>query len=66
MAQVILAPCKECGTLPEIDETYDTLRIVCPKCGNSTRQEYGDYYDEAFMWATYGNILSKEWNDKNA
>lgn len=56
-----LKPCK-CGGTPEIKETWDTLRICCPKCGKTTPVIFGDYYDEAFMFAAYGNRAVEEWN----
>ena len=56
-----LKPCK-CGGIPEIRETYDTLRICCPKCGKATPVMFGDYYDEGFMTATYMKIQVAEWS----
>lgn len=51
-----------CGGTPEIIEGYDTIKIVCQRCGKSTETILGDYYDEAFMLATYGDSIAREWN----
>lgn len=58
---VDLKPCS-CGCVPEIEETWDTLKIFCPNCGKTTPVFFGDYYDEAFMLATYGKQAAEEWN----
>ena len=51
-----------CGGTPEIFEGYDTIEIVCQNCGKSTKTIVGDYYDEAFMLAAYGDSIAYEWN----
>lgn len=61
MSDKILKLCN-CGGFPKIEETWDKLRIYCPKCGKTIPTIYGDYYDEAFMFATYGERAIKEWN----
>lgn len=58
---LILQPCKVCGTLPEIEEGYDTLEIKCPTCGRCV-YTVGDYYDEGFM-RDYEDTLIEEWNN---
>ena len=56
-----LKPCR-CGAIPKIEETYDTLQIVCKNCGEKGQVFVGDYYDEAFMMDTYGELAISEWN----
>lgn len=56
----VLKPCK-CGRIPEIVETFDTLQVIC-SCGECGEKFYGDYYDESFMFATYGGAAIEEWN----
>ena len=56
-----LKPCS-CGCVPEIEETWDTLKIFCPNCGKTTPVFCGDYYDEACMLATQGKKAAEEWN----
>ena len=51
-----------CGCVPEIAETWETLRVFCPNCAKTTHVFFGDYYDEAFMLATYGKQAAEEWN----
>lgn len=51
-----------CGGMPAIVERFDTLQICCPNCGRATSLILGDYYDEAFMWAAYGDEATEEWN----
>lgn len=57
-----LKPCPFCGGTPEVRETYDTLRICCPNCGKTTPVIFGDYDDEGFMFATYGEDAIEAWN----
>lgn len=52
-----------CGTAPEIKEGYDTLYIICPNCKKKTHTYFGDYYDESFMMAAYGDEVIEEWNN---
>lgn len=59
-----LKPCK-CGAIPEIEEGYDTLQIVCHSCGEKGELFFGDYYDEAFMMSTYGAQAIKAWNRRD-
>ena len=59
-----LKPCK-CGSIPEIEEDYDTLQVVCHRCGGKGKLFFGDYYDEAFMMSTYGEQAILEWNRRS-
>lgn len=63
--EIELKPCS-CSGIPEIKETWDTLRICCPKCGKTTPVFFGDYYDEAYMLAIHGEEASEEWNRRAA
>ena len=60
--KVTLKPC-QCGAMPRISVTYDTLQVVCDACGRHGEMFCGDYYDEGFMSQTYGDSAIQEWND---
>lgn len=59
-----LKPCRKCGNIPKIVETYATLRVVCD-CGEKGKLFCGDYYDEGFMIAGYGLDAIEDWNRRN-
>lgn len=53
-----------CGATPIMHEDYDTLQIICPRCGRKGARYFGDYYDEAFMEVAYGRDAITNWNQK--
>lgn len=52
-----------CMHKPEIKYDWDTLQVICPYCGKKGEYYLGDYYDEAFMFPTYGASAVKDWNE---
>lgn len=53
-----------CMHKPEIQENgWDSLQVVCPYCGKKGEFYLGDYYDEGFMFDTYGESAVKDWNE---
>ena len=59
-----LNPCVKCGNTPAIHEGWDTLQVIC-ECGEKGKFFFGDYDDEAFMFAAYGEEAIRDWNSKN-
>ena len=58
-----LARCARCGSEPVILEGWDTLQVKC-KCGDTGKEYFGDYADEAFMYVEYGERAILEWNSR--